>query len=111
MAEKLVNFDEIRNNNYKSFLLFVFFFGLIFGLGYLIGWIWGSPIVGLIMAFIFGVIYSLIAWFAGADMLLNLTQAKPVTKQQYPYLYNTIEGLALAAGIPTPKAYVIDEQR
>jgi heat shock protein HtpX len=38
-----------------------------------------------------------------------MTGARPVTKGEYPYLYNTIEGLALSAGVPTPKAYVIDD--
>src|SRR6185369_11039690 len=41
--------------------------------------------------------------------LLSTTGAKAVTKQEYPYLYHTVEGLALAAGIPTPKIYVIDD--
>ena len=32
-----------------------------------------------------------------------------MTKDEYPYLYNVVEGLAIAAGIPTPKCYVIDD--
>jgi heat shock protein HtpX len=34
---------------------------------------------------------------------------KACNKKEYPYLYNTVEGLALAAGLPTPKAYVIED--
>lgn len=42
-------------------------------------------------------------------MILKMTGARPVTKQEFPYLFHTLEGLAIAAGIPTPKAYVIED--
>ena len=45
----------------------------------------------------------------GGNMVLSLSGARPVTKREYPHLYHTIEGLAIAAGIPTPKAYVIND--
>ena len=42
-------------------------------------------------------------------MILSMTGARAVTKKEFPYLYHTLEGLAIAAGIPTPKAYVIED--
>ena len=42
-------------------------------------------------------------------MVLKMTGAKPVTKKENPYLYHTVEGLAIAAGVPTPKAYIIND--
>jgi heat shock protein HtpX len=107
--QKLVNFDEIRNNNFKSVFLFFLFMILIVALGMIIGYVWGSMYFGLIISILFVIVYGLIAWFSGANMLLALSKAKPVTKKEYPYLLNTVEGLALAAGMPTPKAYVIDD--
>lgn len=107
--QKLVNFDEIRSNNFKSILLFFLFMILILALGYIIGLVWGSAYFGLILAFIFCIVYGLIAWFSGANMLLSLSNAKPAPKKDYPYLVNTVEGLAMAAGLPTPKVYVIDD--
>ena len=32
-----------------------------------------------------------------------------MTKEEYPYLYNVVEGLAIAAGVPAPRCYVIDD--
>ncbi|MCF7872492.1 zinc metalloprotease HtpX [Candidatus Woesearchaeota archaeon] len=110
MSEKLVNFDEIRNNNLKSLFLFLMFVILIGILGAVLGLaLIGNIYFGLILAGIFLIIYSLISWFSGANMIMGLTGAKPVTKKEYPYLFHTIEGLSLAAGIPTPKAYVIKD--
>lgn len=109
VQSKLVHFDEVRNNTWKSLFLFFIFLLLIAGLGLLVGLIWGNLYFGLILALVFGFAYGLIAYFAGGNMLMALAGAKPVTKKEYPYLYHTVEGLALAAGVPTPKAYVIDD--
>jgi heat shock protein HtpX len=38
-----------------------------------------------------------------------MSKARPVTKEEYPYLYNVVEGLSIAAGIQPPKCYVIDD--
>ena len=107
--QKLVNFDEVRNNNLKSIWLFYMFMVVIAFIGFIIGLIWGSMWVGVIIAVLFGLIYGLIAYYAGADMLLSLSKAKLATKKDYPYLVNTVEGLAIAANIPTPKIYVIED--
>lgn len=110
MQEKLVNFEEIRKNNFKSFLLLFLFFILIAVLGSVIGLIFLRDFLfGLIIALFVGIIYSIIAWFSGANMIVGLTKAKLVSKKEQPYLVNTVEGLALAAGIKTPKTYIIKD--
>jgi len=110
MAERLIHFDEIKKNNRLSVLLFFFFLILIGILGVVVGLFWGSIEFGVILALIFGLVYALIAWFSGADMLLALTKAKPVTKKEYPHLFHTVEGLSIAAGLSVvPKTYVIDD--
>jgi heat shock protein HtpX len=42
--------------------------------------------------------------------VLALNGARAVTKQEYPYLYNTVEGLSIAAGVPMPGIYVINDR-
>jgi len=104
-----IMFNEARNNKLKSFFL-MFIFILIIGiLGALIGIFYGNLYFGLIIAIIFSLIYSMIGFYSGDKMILTMSDAKPVTKKEYLYLYHTVEGLAISAGIPTPKAYVIDD--
>jgi heat shock protein HtpX len=50
-----------------------------------------------------------IGYYQSDRIVLGISRAKPVTKEEYPYLYNVVEGLAIAAGIPTPRCYVIDD--
>lgn len=107
---KRIMFNEVRNNKLKSYLLIFIFIILIAGLGTVIGYFYGSIYFGLGLAVLFAIIYTLIVFFSGDKMILRLSGAKPVTKKEYPYLFHTIEGLALAAGIPKPKAYVINDE-
>lgn len=102
-------FDEVRSNKIKSWILIFVFMILIGFLGAIIGILYGSIYFGLAIALLFGMIYSLIGFFSGNSMILAMTKAKPVTKKEYPYLYNTVEAVAISASIPTPKAYVIDD--
>ncbi|NQV08228.1 zinc metalloprotease HtpX [Candidatus Woesearchaeota archaeon] len=102
-------FDEIRNNKIKSWVLAFFFIILIGFLGGAIGYFYNNIYVGLSLAIIFGIIYSMIAFRSGDKMILSMSGAKPVTKKEYPHLYHTVEGLSVAAGLPAPKAYVIDD--
>ena len=104
-----IMFNEARNNKIKSvFLMFVFIL-VIGALGAIIGIFYGNLYFGLIIAVIFSLIYSMIGFYSGGSMILTMSGAKPVTKKEYPYLYHTIEGLAISAGIPTPQAYVIED--
>lgn len=103
-------YDEISSNQRKSFLLIFCFFALVIGLGYALGMLYGNQYSGLILAFIIGLIYFLFSYYAGASTILAMTRAKEATKPEYTHLINTVEGLAIAAGIPKPpKVYVIDD--
>ncbi len=104
-----ISFDEVRGNKFKSVALVASFIILIGVLGAIIGVVYDSLFVGLSMAIAFAIIYSMIGYYSGNRMILKMSGSRPVTKKEYPYLYHTIEGLALSAGIPPPKAYVIDD--
>jgi heat shock protein HtpX len=102
-------FDEVNKNKMKSFFM-VFIFIIIIGvLGAALGIYLGNTYFGVGIAVMFSLIYSLISYYSGDSMILAMSGARPVTKKEFPYLYHTIEGLSLSAGIPVPKAYVIDD--
>jgi heat shock protein HtpX len=104
-----ISFNEVSKNKTRSLILISFFIVLIGIIGGLIGLFLDSLLLGLIISFIFSIIYTIIAYNQGGNMILKLTGARPVTKQEYPHLYHSIEAIAIAAGIKAPKAYVIDD--
>lgn len=102
--------DEIASNARRSWLLILGFFLLVLALGYVLGvYLVGVGELGVLIAGIFAIFYALIGYYSGAKFILAASRAKPVTKKEDPYLVNTVEGLAIAAGIPTPKVYCIEE--
>ncbi|MBN1274851.1 zinc metalloprotease HtpX [Candidatus Woesearchaeota archaeon] len=105
-----IGFDDIRRNQRKTWLLIFLFFFLMSLIGLVVGYFVNSLIVGLVITTIIGIIYTLIVFKSGDKMIMGINGAKPVTKQEYPHLYHTVEGLAIAAGLPTtPKCYVIKD--
>ena len=107
--EKRSAFANERVNKLKTNVLIIFFIAFIGGVGSVLGWFYGNPYVGAFMALAAAGAYSFIVLRSGDSMILKITGAREVTKKEYPYLFHSIEGLALAAGIPKPRAYVIED--
>jgi heat shock protein HtpX len=49
------------------------------------------------------------SYYASDKIVLAVSRARPVKKEEYPYLYNVVEGLAIAAGLPKPRCYIIND--
>lgn len=102
-------YEQIARNKRKSFGLIVFFALLIF----LLAWVledragWGKE--GLFLAGLIAVVSTWSSYYWSDRLVLAISRAKPVEKHEYPYLYNTVEGLALAAGLPPPRCYLVDD--
>jgi heat shock protein HtpX len=103
-------YEQIASNKRKTVVLFfgAIVFAALIGLagGYLLGY---GP-WGLVIAIGVAVAMSLASYFAGDKMVLASTRAREVTPQEQPRLHNLVEGLAIAAGIPKPRVYVVPEQ-
>jgi len=103
-------YNEINKNKYKSGFLILLVIGFLIFLGYVLGFFFlGNPIAGVVIAMAVSLFYILIGYYAGQNIILKASGAKEVQKKEYPYLFNTVEGLSIAAGIPMPKLYVIKE--
>jgi heat shock protein HtpX len=102
-------YEQIARNKWKSFFLVLFFIVLIFVLTWVfeVATGWGKG--GLAIAVIVSLAMALGGYFASDKIVLAISRARPVTKEEYPYLYNVVEGLSIAAGLPTPRCYVIDD--
>jgi heat shock protein HtpX len=102
-------YEQISSNKRKSVLLIFLFLIFIILIGLAIGVVYGNSYFGVGLAIVIGTIYFLISYYRGDAMILTMSKAKPADKKQYPHLVNTVEGIAIAAGVPTPKTYVIDD--
>lgn len=63
-------------------------------------------------AVVFGVIASIASvwsWNSGSNAILSMAGARPIEKKDDPQLFNVVEELAIAGGMPLPKVYLIDD--
>ncbi|MCK4645497.1 MAG: M48 family metallopeptidase [Candidatus Aminicenantes bacterium] len=102
-------YKQISSNKWKSFFLILFFLCLIFVLAWLLGEQTGLGSQALILAVIIAVAMTFGSYYASDKIVLAISRAKPVEKKDYPYLYNVVEGLAIAGGLPKPRCYIIDD--
>ncbi|MHB1135697.1 MAG: zinc metalloprotease HtpX [Coriobacteriia bacterium] len=101
--------DQISSNKRKSAALIAVFIALVALIGYVFGQATDWGYLGLVLAL--GVAFAMSVgsyWFSD-KIVLSMSRARPVDRDLEPYLVNTVEGLAIAAGLPTPRAYVIDD--
>lgn len=102
-------YEQISSNKWKSFFLVVFFIGFIFLLTWVFEEVTGWGKGGLVLAVVISMLMAAGAYYSSDKIVLAISRARPVTKEEFPYLYNVVEGLAIAAGIPAPRCYVIDD--
>jgi len=102
-------YEEIAANRRRSFVLIFLFVVFLLFLGWIFGEAYGAGQAGVGIALLVAVFISLITFFYGDKIVLGISHARPVDRKQNPYLANVVEGIAIAAGVPAPKAYVIDD--
>jgi heat shock protein HtpX len=102
-------YEQISRNKWKSAALVVFFMGFIFLLTWFFEYVTGWGKGGLILAVVVSMVMAAGGYYSSDKIVLAISKARPVTKEEYPYLHNVVEGLAIAAGVPTPRCYVIDD--
>ncbi len=102
-------YEQIARNKWKSFGLVLFFVLFVFFLVWVFEQALGWGREGLVLAVILAVAMSWGGYFWSDRITLAMSKARPVEKSEFPYLYNVVEGLAIAAGLPAPRCYVIDD--
>ncbi len=106
-------YDQIGANRRNSVLLALAVIVLLGLLGLLIGWaVTGDPRAALPstgIAIVVGLLASLFSYFLGDSLVLATSGAKEVTAQDQPQLMNVVQEMAIAANVPMPKVYLIND--
>lgn len=92
----------------RTWVLMTAFFVGVIALGYALSWYLGNSLV-LYGAVLFAFIMNIGSYWFSDKLVLSMTNARPVTRAEYPELWNIVENLAITAGLPMPKVYVVDD--
>ncbi len=106
-------YDQIGANKRNSILLALAVTALLGLLGLFIGWaLFGDPraaLPSLAVAIGVGLVASLFSYFGGDSLVLSISGAKEVTAKDAPQLINVVQEMALAASVPMPRVYLIND--
>jgi heat shock protein HtpX len=106
-------YDQIAANRRNSFLMAAFVVVLLALLGGTIGYaLTGRPEGALAVtafASLLGAGSGAFTYFAGDSLVLAVSQAREVDETHAPKLMNVVRELSIAANVPMPKVYVIDD--
>jgi len=94
----------------KTYLLITIFLLFIIGIGWILSYLFERPEI-LIIAAIFAILTSITSYWYSDKVVLYMTRAKPVKKEDNPELYRIVENLCITAGLPMPKIYILDEEQ
>lgn len=102
-------YEQIDNNKRKSVLIIALFVGFVVLTAYLLARVFGSDLSVIGLAFVFAGLTSLVGYYQGDKIILSLSGARTATRQKDFKFFTVVENLALAAQIPNPKLYVIED--
>ncbi len=80
-------------------------------IGYFLGlYFFDNATAGLAIAILVWVVLSLVAYFQGDSILLGMSRAKKINRDDHPRLYNVVEEMKIASGLEKmPDIYIIDD--
>ena len=104
--------ELIRANKRNSILLMVLMGAVLLTLGFVIGGAFfgqDAAFYGLIIASAVWMLLALISFTSGDQILLASSKAQLITHDVHPQLFNVVEEMSIAAGLPMPKVYIIND--
>lgn len=104
----MLTYQAIGKNKTESWVLIFLFLVIICALGFVFSQAYNNPGI-LVAAVLFSSISALISYYFSDSITLALSQAQLVDRGTNQQLYNIVENLCIAAGLPTPKIYIIND--
>lgn len=102
-------YEQISANKRNSFLIIFIFVLFVLALGYVFGEVTEFGPFGIVIAAVVAFAMSFSGYYYSDKIVLTMSHAKTAEGPEFLHLNNVVEGLAIAAGIPKPKVYVIED--
>jgi len=111
-------YEQIASNRAKTVFIiigFVVFIAAVgFAAGYYVDYRYGinrsNSILFMVFALILATIMSFSSYYYSDKIVLGLTRARLISREEDPRIYYMVEGLTIAAGLPMPKIYAIEDE-
>ncbi|PIP21628.1 MAG: zinc metalloprotease HtpX [Candidatus Nealsonbacteria bacterium CG23_combo_of_CG06-09_8_20_14_all_40_13] len=101
-------YKQIDSNKRRTSFLLVLFFIFIIGLGYLFSYVFNSFWI-LFFAVVLAIIQAWSSYYYSDKITLFISGARELKREENVQLHRIIENLAITAGLPKPKIYLIED--
>jgi heat shock protein HtpX len=105
MATLYTHKDE---NIAKTWVLMTLFFSVVIAIGWAVSYYLESPGI-LLFAVIFAVAMNITSYWFSDKIVVSMAGAHEAADTEYPDLHNVVENLAITAGLPKPKIFIIND--
>lgn len=101
-------YTQRSRNAWRTALLMSVFLAIVLGIGYAVSWYYQNPSI-MYVAFFFAIFMNVWSFWFSDKQVLFMTGARPASREEFFDLYTVTENMAITAGLPMPKLYVIDD--
>lgn len=103
-------YRQIEQNKRKTILLMLVFSMTVLIIGWAVGFLFnGDYFTGPLIALVILAIYLPITYMSANSQVIRMSGAKEIKKVDNPMLFNIVEELSIAARIPMPKIYIVND--
>lgn len=102
-------YSQISSNRWKTVSLVACFIGIFTLFFYAVGWYYRDPGTFLVIGLIVSIASSFFSYFFSDSIILATVGARDATREEFFDFVSVTENLAMAAGLPKPRIYVIDD--
>jgi heat shock protein HtpX len=102
-------YERVSSNVRKSYLLIASFAVFVIAVGWAFGHLTGVGHWGLVVAVVLSLLMTWGSYFNSDKIALAMSRARPADEREHAQLHNLVEGLAIAAGMPKPRVYVVED--
>jgi heat shock protein HtpX len=103
-------YDLVASNKRRSVLLALGFIAILVVIGWAVSLLVGLGSWGVLIALVVAGFLAFLSYWKSDSVALAMSRAKPADPQQYRRLHNLVEGLCIAAGLPKPRLYIIEDE-
>lgn len=102
-------FEQIAANKRRTVLLIAAFVLVLAAVGAVVGYLIGYGPWGVVIALLVSGGMAFFSYWKADSIALAVSRAQPADPDEYKRLHNLVEGLCIAAGLPKPRIYIVED--
>ena len=102
-------YEQIARNKRRTFVILFAFVGLVMLVAVGFNILFGGGVAGLVVVLVIAIALAFFSYYNSDKIALAASHAKPADETEYRRYHNLVEGLCIAAGLPKPRLYVVDD--